>query len=145
MRINLQKTSPLAYAPLLAMETYARRNNDKRTNHLVKILSSAINGCSYCIAMHTRDARKQGESEERIAALTGDWTAVDLWSPAERAALALTDELTRLGDGGVSDPVWDETVAQWGEKGAAHLVMAIATINTWNRVAIATGMDASDL
>lgn len=145
MRINLQKTAPLAHAPLLAMETYARRNNDRRTNHLVKILSSQLNGCSFCIAMHSRDARKAGESDERIAALAGDWTAEDLWSPAERAALALTEEVTRLGEGGVSDPVWDETVDQWGEKGAAHLVMAIAAINVWNRVAIATGMEASDL
>lgn len=145
MRINLQKTTPLAYAPLLAMESYARTHNDKRTNHLVKILSSQINGCSYCIAMHTRDARKAGESDERIDALAGDWRAGDLWSPAEHAALALTDELTRLGEGGVSDPVWDEVVAQWGTKGAANLVMAVVTINMWNRIAIATGMSAADL
>ncbi|MFW6597768.1 carboxymuconolactone decarboxylase family protein [Propionibacteriaceae bacterium Y2011] len=144
-RMLLQKVLPTAYAPLLAVETYARTHNDKRTFHLVKILASVINGCSYCVAMHTRDARKQGESEERLAALQADWRAVDLWSPAEHAALALTEEATVLGEGGVSDAVYDEAVAQWKEKGVAGLIMAIAAINMWNRVAITTGMHAEDL
>lgn len=144
-RMKLQKVLPTAYAPILAMETWARTHNDKRTYELVKILASAINGCSYCLAMHTRDARKHGETEERIAALQADWRAADLWSPAEAAALALTEEATVLGEGGVSDATYDETVAQWKEKGTASLIMAIATINVWNRVAISTGLRAEDL
>lgn len=144
-RMHLQKVIPLAYAPVLALESYVRKVNDKRTYELVKIRASAINGCSYCLAMHTRDARKLGESDERIAALEAGWSGLDLWSPAEEAALALTDEVTRLGEHGVSDAVWDEAVRRWGEKGTGHLIIAIATINVWNRIAIATGLEAQDL
>lgn len=144
-RLWLQKVIPLGYAPVLALEGYARRVNDTRTYELVKIRASALNGCGYCLAMHTRDARKLGESEERIHALTGRWMEHDLWSPAEAAALALTDEVTRLGEGGVSDAVWTESIARWGEKGTGHLIIAIATINVWNRIAIATGLEAADL
>ncbi len=145
-RMKMQQVLPMAYAPVLALEAYARTHNDRRTYELVKIRASALNGCGYCLAMHVRDARKQGESEERIAALQADWRAHDLWSPAEEAALALTDQATRIDpDVGVTDAVWDEAVAQWGLKGAGHLVMAIATINVWNRIGISTGLEASDL
>lgn len=144
-RMHLQKAIPLAYGPVLALEAYARRVNDKRTYELVKIRASAINGCGYCLAMHIRDARTLGESEERIAALQEDWRATDLWSPAEEAALALTDEVTRLGEGGVSEAVWADAIDRWEEKGTGHLIIAIATINVWNRIAIATGLEAEDL
>lgn len=144
-RMKLQKVAPTAYAPLLAMEAWARTHNDKTTYELVKIRASALNGCSYCLAMHSRDARKAGESEQRIDAVQGDWQDAALWSPAERAALALTDELTRLGEGGVADATWQDAVEHWGEKGVAGLVMAIAVINVWNRIGIGTGLEAADL
>lgn len=144
-RMNLQKVIPLGFAPVLGLEAYARSSNDKRTYELVKLRASALNGCGYCIAMHTRDARKHGESEERIDALHGDWRDHDLWSPAEAAALALTDEATRLGEHGVSDEAWNAAIEQWGEKGTGHLILAICTINVWNRIAITTGMEAEDL
>ena len=144
-RMHLQKVIPMAYGPVLALENYARKVNDKRTYELVKIRASAINGCGYCLAMHVRDARKLGESEQRIAALETGWRHQDLWSPAEKAALALTDELTKLGEHGVSDVVWDEAIERWGEKRTGHLIIAIATINVWNRIAIATGLQAEDL
>lgn len=143
-RLNLRSVAPLAYAPVLGLEAYARRNLDRVTLELVKIRASQLNQCSYCIAMHTRDARKQGETEERIAALSGDWRGSDLFDAREQAALALTDALTQL-PGGVDDALHEEVVAAWGEKGLAHLVMAIAAINTWNRVAIGSGMTAADL
>lgn len=139
------KLSKMAYAPILTMEAYARRQNDKRTYELVKILASSINGCSYCLAMHTRDARKGGETDDRITALQGDWRASGLFDEKETAALALTEQVTRLAAGGVSDEVYDEAAARWGEKGVGALIMAIATINVWNRVAITTGMTAADL
>lgn len=143
-RLNLRSVAPLAYAPVLALEAYARRNVDRVTFELVKIRASQLNQCSYCIAMHTRDARKQGETEERIAALADDWRSTEAFDERERAALELTDALTRL-PGGVSDDLHDQVVATWGEKGLAQLVMAIVAINTWNRVAIGTGMTAADL
>lgn len=144
-RISIRSVAPTAYAPLLALEAYARRHLDRPTLELVKIRASAINGCSYCTAMHTRDARKAGESEERItAALTGDWRSGDLFDARERAALRYTEALTRP-DGELPDDLFEEVLAQWGEKGVVHLAMAVATINTWNRVAIGTGMTADDL
>lgn len=144
-RMKLQKVLPMAYAPVLALETYARTHNDRRLYELVKIRASEINQCHYCIAMHTRDALKQGERQERISALAGDWRAADLWTEAEAAALAYTDEATRLGDGGVSDAVWDDLVHHFGEKGAGHLLMAVVAINAWNRIGISTGLTADDL
>lgn len=143
-RVLLQKVIPMGYGPVLALEAYARRVNDKRTYELIKIRASWLNGCDYCLAMHERAARRAGESEARIAALRAEWRSQDLWSPAEAAALALTDEVTRLDDG-VSEPVWQESLAQWGDKGTGHLLMAIATINVWNRLAIATDLRAEDL
>ena len=101
-RMKMQKVLPGAYAPLLGLEAYARTHNDKRTFELVKIRASALNGCGYCLAMHTRDARAAGESEDRITALQKQWRDTDLFSPAEEAALALTDEVTRLSADGVS-------------------------------------------
>lgn len=144
-RMKMQKVVPLGYAPVLALEGYARSHNDKRTYELVKIRASKINRCGFCIAMHTRDARKIGETDDRIAALDGKWHEQDLWTPAEAAALYLTDQVTRLGEEGVTDEVWDEAIAQWGAKGTANLVIAIATINVWNRIGIATGLEAEDL
>lgn len=144
-RMLLQKVIPLGYAPVLALEGYARRSNDTGVYALIKIRASALNGCGYCSAMHLREARSGGETEARIAALHGDWWRHDLWSPAEQAALALTDEVTRLGEGGVSDAAWDRAVQLWGEKGTGHLLLGICTINVWNRIAISTGLEAADL
>ncbi|WP_066911511.1 carboxymuconolactone decarboxylase family protein [Millisia brevis] len=144
-RMKMQKVLPGAYAPLLGLEAYARTHNDKRTFELVKIRASALNGCGYCLAMHTRDARAAGESEDRITALQKQWRDTDLFSPAEEAALALTDEVTRLSADGVSDAVWDEAVNRWDLKGTGRLLMAIIAINCWNRLAITTGLEAEDL
>ena len=144
-RMLMQKVIPMGYAPVLALEGYARRSNDKTTYEIIKIRASALNGCGYCLAMHTRDARAEGESEARIESLQNDWRDADLWSPAEEAALTLTDEVTRLGEGGVSDTAWDSAIRHWGEKGTGHLIIAICTINVWNRIAISTGLTAADL
>lgn len=143
-RIAIKSVAPMAYGPVVAMEAYVRRALDKTTIELIKIRASAINGCGYCSAMHTRDARKAGETEARIAALAGDWEASGLFDDKERAALRYTDALTRP-DGELPAELLEATVAQWGEKGVVHLAMAIATINTWNRLAIGTGMTAEDL
>lgn len=144
-RMKLQKVLPSAYGPLLGLDGYARLNNDKVTFELIKIRASALNRCGYCLAMHTRDAAKAGISQDRITALQKEWRDTDLFSPAEEAALALLDEVTRLGDSGVSDATWDEAVHRWGEKGVGRLLMAIIAINAWNRVGVATGLEAEDL
>ena len=108
---------------------------EHRLLELVKTRASMINGCAFCIDMHTTDATKSGEDPRRLFAIAG-WRESPFFTDAERAALELTDAVTRLGEHGVPDEVWDAVVAAYGETTAAELVVAIATINVWNRLAI---------
>jgi alkylhydroperoxidase family enzyme len=94
-----------------------------------------VNGCTYCIHMHTNDALKAGESIDRLFGLAS-WYEAPFYDDAERAALALTDAVTQLGSHGVPDDVWDLAVKHWGDEGAGNLLLAIGTINLWNRIAI---------
>lgn len=142
-RLQMSKTHRMAMAAVLGMETYSRRAVDGSVYELLKLRASLINRCHYCIDLHTTALRKHGESEERIAALA-DWADTDLFTERERAVLALTDEVTRLGEGGVSDEVWNTAHGFFGDKGMGNLVMAIATINVWNRIGIATRLEEAD-
>jgi AhpD family alkylhydroperoxidase len=101
---------------------------------LVKIRSSQMNGCAYCIDMHTKDARALGETEQRIYALNA-WRETPFFTERERAALAWAEAVTHIS-GGVSDALYEETRKHFSEKELADLTWAIATINAWNRVAI---------
>jgi AhpD family alkylhydroperoxidase len=103
---------------------------------LVKIRASQINGCAFCLAMHTHEARALGESDERMH-LLGAWREAPVFSPRERAALAWTEALTRIADGPVSDEIYREARAQLSDAELANLTTAIVTINAWNRIAIA--------
>jgi AhpD family alkylhydroperoxidase len=135
-RLNPQEVAPDLYKAILGMETYARSTVDRTLLELVKLRASMINGCAYCVDMHSTDAIAEGERIERLFGLAA-WRETPFFTPKERAALALTDALTRLGDGGVPDPVWADAAAEFSEKELADLVGAIALINTWNRVSIA--------
>ena len=106
---------------------------------LVHLRASQINGCSVCVDMHAKAARKSGESEERVFAV-GAWRDTPYFTDAERAALALTEALTRLADraDAVPDAVWDAAAAHFDEPQLAALVMDIASINVWNRLNVAT-------
>jgi AhpD family alkylhydroperoxidase len=103
---------------------------------LCKTRASQLNGCAFCLAMHTEEARQRGESEARLHLLAA-WREAPCFSTAERAALALTESLTAIAPGGVPDGVWDDAVAAFGKEGATALVWLIAAINTWNRVNVA--------
>jgi alkylhydroperoxidase family enzyme len=94
-----------------------------------------INGCAFCLDMHTREALADGEDVRRLMAL-GAWREAPFFDAGQRAALALTDEVTRLGEHGVSDETWAGAVEHWGEEGAVNLVVAIGMINLWNRIAV---------
>ena len=109
---------------------------DWRIAELCKTRASQINGCVFCLAMHTAEAREKGESEARLHLLAG-WREAPCYSPAERAALALTEALTVIGHDGVSDEVWDEAVAQLGDDGAVKVVWLVVAINAWNRLNVA--------
>lgn len=106
---------------------------------LIKIRASQINGCAFCIDLHTREARKRGEAEERIYALDA-WRESPLFSDEERAALGLTEAVTLLSETGVPDEVWAEAEAALGGTELANVLMAAVAINAWNRIGVATRM-----
>jgi len=135
-----QRMSPATVAPDLmkairALEAYVRSNVDPTLLKLVKLRASIINGCAFCVDMHSAEALEAGERTERLFGLAA-WRDSPFYTDAERAALALTDAATRLGDDGVPDDVWAEAAAEFDEKQLADLVGAIGVINLWNRVAI---------
>ena len=105
---------------------------------LVKIRASQINGCAYCIDMHTKDARAAGETEQRIYALSA-WRETPFFSDRERAALAWAEAVTRLGEDGVPDALYDETRQVFAEDELVALTFAVVAINSWNRLSIAFG------
>jgi AhpD family alkylhydroperoxidase len=110
-----------------------------RTIDLLQLRASQINGCSLCVVMHARDLKKAGETDERLFAVAA-WRDAPYFTDAERAALALTEAVTRLADraDAVPDDVWKETARFYDEKGLAALLLAIAAINVWNRLNVAT-------
>ena len=134
-RIDLTHISPAAYKAVLGVEQYVQSNVDHTLLHLVKIRASQINGCAYCIDMHTKDARAAGETEQRIYALDA-WRETPFYSDKERAALALTEAVTLIREGHVPDAVFEEARAHFNEAEIVNLTLAIATINLWNRLAI---------
>ena len=128
------------------MERYVRSSGlDPRLYELVKIRASQLNGCAFCLDMHNRDARAGGEDQRRLDVLSAWREAPALFTAPERAALAFTEAVTRIGDAGVPDPVWDDVAAHFDEAGIVQLLMAIATINVWNRLAVATHQQLPDL
>ncbi len=112
-----------------------RSGLDRKLIELAKIRASQINGCAFCLKMHTADARRLGESEERIYLLDA-WREAPCYTEKERAALAWTEAVTRL-QGGVPDEVFEEARAQLGDEKLANLTAAVAVINAWNRISIA--------
>ncbi|MEU9790509.1 carboxymuconolactone decarboxylase family protein [Streptomyces sparsogenes] len=137
-RINFAKAAPKAFKALIGLDAAAREGLDPALVELVQIRSSQLNGCAYCLHMHTSDARKAGESEERLH-MVGVWRdAAHFFTPEEQAALALTEAVTLVSQGGVSDEVYARAAAHFDESALARLLALIFTINTWNRIAIST-------
>jgi AhpD family alkylhydroperoxidase len=108
---------------------------DRRLLELVKIRASQINGCAYCLDMHTKDARAIGETEQRIYALNA-WRETPFYSDQERAALEWTEAVTLVGETHVPDDVYERVSAQFDEAGLVALTFAVVVINSWNRLAI---------
>jgi AhpD family alkylhydroperoxidase len=132
---NLKELAPDGYRAVFALEQHVRSKVDHELLELVKLRASMLNGCAFCVDMHSVDALKAGEDPRRLFAVA-DWRESPFFTDAERAALALTDTVTRLGEHGVPDEVWDPVVGAFGPETAAELVVAIATINVWNRLAV---------
>ncbi len=137
-RMNLGVVAPEAYKAMLGLEKYlAGTGMDEKLYELIKTRASQINGCAYCLNMHTRDAIKIGETPQRLFVLDA-WRETELFTPKERAALALTEALTLVSVNQVTDDVYNEAAALFTEKELADIIMAIVAINGWNRIAIST-------
>lgn len=140
LRINHQKANPGAYAAMQELEKFVAGSGlDKRLYELVKIRASQINGCAFCLDMHAKALLRMGEPPERIVLLQA-WREAPAFDARERAALELTEAVTRIADGGVPDDVYARVREQFDEREFVALLMAAVTINGWNRIAIATGM-----
>lgn len=140
-RINIQQLLPDAFKAMLSLEKYVVSSAISATHkELIKIRASQVNGCAFCIDMHTRDARKNGETEQRIYLLNA-WREVNgLYTDEERALLALTEEITLISQHGVSDETYGKAIALFGEELVGQIIVAIMAINAWNRMAITTQM-----
>ena len=133
-RIAMAETAPAVYRAMVAVGRAVELDTTLR--ELVNLRASILNGCAYCIDMHWKDARAAGETEERLHAVAA-WHEAPFFTKRERAALALTDAVTLVSETRVPRDVWDAAAAQFEPEELAHLVWAIAVINTWNRVSIA--------
>ena len=136
-RMNFYQAAPDTIKALSALETQIQSTGlEKSLIELVKIRASQINGCAYCINMHTKDARKRGETEQRLHLLNA-WREAPVYSARERAALAWTEAVTQISETHTLDDIYAEVRAQFPEAETVNLTMLIATINSWNRLAIA--------
>ncbi len=135
-RLDYTKASPGALGALFGLEAYLHGCGlEHGLLHLVKLRASQVNGCAYCIDMHSKDARAAGETEQRLYLLDA-WREAPFYSDRERAALAWTEAVTRVTDGHVPDAVFADVRAQFSDKELVDLTMAVAAINAWNRMAI---------
>ncbi|HLA56370.1 MAG TPA: carboxymuconolactone decarboxylase family protein [Flavobacterium sp.] len=141
-RINVLKVAPQAYKALMGLENYIETTALKPVHRdLIKIRASQINGCAFCINMHTADARKIGETEQRIYLLNA-WRETDLFTEEEQAILALTEEVTLIASH-VSDETYQNAARLFDEKYLADIIVMISTINAWNRFGITSQLRVS--
>lgn len=135
-RLAYPMAAPGAFRAMMELERYVRECGlEHSLLHLVKLRASQINGCAYCIDMHSKDARAAEESEQRLYALSA-WREAPFFTPRERAALAWTDALTLISQAGVPDDLYREVREHFTEKELVDLTMIVVAINGWNRIAM---------
>ena len=135
-RFNFAKASPDSYKAVSALENFVQTCGlERRFIHLIKLRASQINGCAYCLDMHSKDARAAGETEQRLYLLDA-WRESPFYSERERAALAWTEALTHISQNDVPDELYEEVRKQFDDKELVDLSLAIIAINGWNRLAI---------
>jgi len=135
-RLDPYKAAPETVKAMMALETHlANSGLETSLYHLVKTRASQINGCAYCVHMHTKDARAHGETEERLYLLSA-WRESPLYTERERAALAWTESLTLIAETHAPDEDYNAVRAQFSEEELVKLTVLIGAINTWNRLAI---------
>lgn len=137
-RITIKDIQPESFKAMLGMENYIRNSGLSETLcELIKVRASQINGCAYCMDMHTQEALKNGETNRRLFAVA-TWKESPLFTEEERAALQMTDEITLISKDGVSDETYHKVLELHGEEGLAQIIMQVIIINSWNRIAVAT-------
>jgi AhpD family alkylhydroperoxidase len=135
-RLDYSKTAPDGIGVLRQLEGYLKKAGlEPGLMELVKLRASQINGCAYCIDMHTKDARSRGESEQRLYGITA-WRETPFYSERERAALAWTESVTRISENQVPDEIYRQVKQHFTDKELADLTLAVIAINSWNRLAI---------
>jgi len=144
LRINHQQTNPKVIETMMGLETFVQESFVKESGldpslyKLIKIRASQINGCSFCIDMHAKELLKKEEDINRILMLTV-WREVPIYSDEEKAVLELTEYVTKISEAGVPQHVYDNVRQYYNEQQFVDIIMAINTINSWNRIAISTG------
>lgn len=143
-RMNLPSLVPDAMQAVLGLEKYVRSNLDHGLLELVKLRASILNGCAHCVDMHATSLVDAGEDVRRVVAVAA-WRESPFFTERERVVLDLTEAVTRLGEHGVPDDVWAAAEKELGEQTLATMIIAIATINVWNRIAVSTRAETPPL
>ncbi|MEQ9169095.1 MAG: carboxymuconolactone decarboxylase family protein [Fulvivirga sp.] len=139
-RIDINEKEPQAYKAMYALENYLQSSNLSKTHkHLIKIRASQINKCAFCIDMHTKEAIKTGENVARIFLLDA-WGETNKFTDEEKVILTMTEEITMINEHGLSDSTYNKALALFDENYVSQIIMAIVTINGWNRIAVSTNM-----
>jgi AhpD family alkylhydroperoxidase len=141
VRLDIEGLAPIIYKAVAHLDRAATRqlddvDLDHRLRELVRIRASQLNGCAYCVDMHSKDARAVGETEQRLYALAV-WRETSFFTDRERAALSFTETVTRLAETHVPDAAYDEVAAEFSPAEVAALLGLIVTINAWNGLSVA--------
>ncbi|MGJ1409227.1 carboxymuconolactone decarboxylase family protein [Sphingobacterium thalpophilum] len=140
-RLNIAKVNTAAYKAMMGLETYLETISlTPIQKELIKIRASQINGCAFCLDMHSKDALKLGETAQRIFLLSA-WWETELFSDEERVLLKMTEEITLIHQQGLTDKTFEKAKEFFDEKQIAEIILAIITINAWNRIGISTHLE----
>lgn len=135
-RLNISQHAPEGYQAVAALDSYVQKNLDHALLDFLKLRASQLNGCAFCVDMHATDLEKSGVSTRKIYAVSA-WRETSFFTDQERAALALTEEITLLTSG-VAETTWQEAAEVFSERELSDLILAIGTINLWNRIGVST-------
>ena len=138
--MDLKSLAPRVYKAMIALDAAAGEGLEPALKELVRVRASQLNGCVYCIDMHSTDARTGGETEQRLYALPA-WPEAPYYTERERAAFALTDAMTLLSETHVPDDVYDHAAKHFGQPELAQLISLVLTINAWNRIGVTTRLE----
>jgi len=140
-RFVMGKVQPNAYKAMNALDLFIRASSiTPLEREMINIKASQINGCAYCVNIHTRDARKLGETEQRIYLISVWREAPNVFNEEEQLLLEMTEEITLIHQQGLSDTLYEKAIVVWGEERTAQIIMAIITINAWNRIGVGLKM-----